>query len=221
MVWIVSVVVMVLLLDGCSKTETAKQTTSGTRPVVAPSTPAADAPSSNPRKIVDYMAGMKDLKDYNKPVDKSELAKEAATAVQAASAAKKAAETKQASAPAPKAAEPTAAPAPVQPPPTKAPGDNVVAKAAPSAAPSVVTTATPVSREAPEFPREAVKASVDSGTVRARMTIDAAGNVTNVLIVEARPARVFDRAVRDTLGRWKFNSGAEGRSYETEVEFRR
>ena len=33
------------------------------------------------------------------------------------------------------------------------------------------------------------------GTVRARLTIDAAGRVTNVAIVDAQPRRVFDRAV--------------------------
>jgi TonB family protein len=82
-------------------------------------------------------------------------------------------------------------------------------------------TVTVVSRTAPEFPRDAVRAGVDAGTVRARLSIDSNGNVTNVQIVEARPARVFDRSVRDTLSRWKFNPGADNRTYDTEVEFRR
>ena len=80
---------------------------------------------------------------------------------------------------------------------------------------------TPITRAAPDFPRDAIRAGVEAGTVRARLTIDASGNVTNVQIVEARPNRVFDRAVRDSLGKWKFNNGADGRTYDTEIDFKR
>ena len=45
--------------------------------------------------------------------------------------------------------------------------------------------------------------------------------MTAVQIVESRPARVFDRSVRETLAKWKFNPGTDGRSYDTEVEFKR
>ena len=62
---------------------------------------------------------------------------------------------------------------------------------------------------------------VDTGRVVARMTIDAAGRVTNVDIVEAQPRRIFDRAVRNALSQWKFNEGAPGRTVESEVDFRR
>jgi len=81
--------------------------------------------------------------------------------------------------------------------------------------------ATPVTREPVEFPREAVKAGVDSGEVKVKVTIDAAGNVTDVQIVEAKPARIFDRAVRASMAKWKFNAGDANRSYETVVEFKR
>ena len=73
---------------------------------------------------------------------------------------------------------------------------------------------TPVSRVDPEFPREAVSAGADTGRVKARMTIDATGEVTRVEIIEANPRRLFDRAVVKTLSQWKFSAGAEGRTME-------
>lgn len=114
----------------------------------------------------------------------------------------------------PKAAEPVAASAPM-----------VVASAAPTSRPAPSQEVTPivsvVAREQPEFPRDAARQGVESGAVRARLTINASGDVTNVAIVQARPLRVFDRAVTSALSRWKFNPGAEGRTYDTEVSFSR
>ena len=81
--------------------------------------------------------------------------------------------------------------------------------------------ATPVTKEPLEFPREAVKAGVENGEVKVKVTVDAAGNVTDVQIVEARPPRVFDRAVRGSLSKWKFNPGDANRTYETVVQFTR
>jgi TonB family protein len=216
-------------LSGCSKTEAPKS--KGAVPMVGQN-PQENEPSA-PRKIVDYMAGLKNIKDESKSVTKEEMVRSSQQVVASAESAKAAAKPPEPAKPAPEpvktapttvAAAPPPAPAASQIPPSKtAPGDNVVAKAAPSSAPAPAATsiATPVTREAPDFPREAIRSGVDSGAVRARLSIDAAGNVTNVQIVEARPARVFDRSVRDTLSRWKFNAGSEGRSYDTEVEFKR
>lgn len=81
--------------------------------------------------------------------------------------------------------------------------------------------ATPVTKEPLEFPREAVKAGVESGEVKVKVVVDASGNVTDVQIVEARPPRIFDRAVRSSIAKWKFNPGDANRTYETNVEFRR
>jgi protein TonB len=80
---------------------------------------------------------------------------------------------------------------------------------------------TPVSRVDPEFPREAISAGADNGKVKARMTIDATGEVTRVEIIEANPRRLFDRAVVKTLSQWKFAAGADGRTMEIDVNFRR
>jgi protein TonB len=80
---------------------------------------------------------------------------------------------------------------------------------------------TPLNRIAPEFPREAMVAGTDSGIVKARMTIDASGEVTRVEIVDAKPRRVFDRAVVKTLSQWKFSPGGNGREKEIEIAFKR
>ncbi len=78
----------------------------------------------------------------------------------------------------------------------------------------------PVSRVDPEFPREAQLASVEKGRVKARLTVDASGEVTRVDIVESNPRRVFDRAVVRSLSQWRYERGAEGRTIEVELDFK-
>jgi len=78
-----------------------------------------------------------------------------------------------------------------------------------------------VTKVEPEFPREAVQAGADRGQVKARMTVDGAGEVIRVEILEAQPRRVFDRAVVRTLSQWRFNAGAAGRTVEIDVNFSR
>jgi len=78
-----------------------------------------------------------------------------------------------------------------------------------------------VSRTEPSFPHEAVAAGADHGKVRARMTIDGTGEVKRVEIVEANPRRLFDRSVTRALAQWRFNPGADGRSYEIDLDFQR
>jgi protein TonB len=82
-------------------------------------------------------------------------------------------------------------------------------------------TLTPVTREIPEFPREALQAGVSQGTVKARVTVDAGGRVSGVDIVDAQPRRVFDRTVVRSLSRWTFASGEAGRTTDVEIAFRR
>ena len=68
----------------------------------------------------------------------------------------------------------------------------------------------------PVYPRAAIRAGVAKGTVLARVMIDEKGNVYEVKIVKAEPARHFDQAVIDALMTWKFH--AEGEKYVGEVE---
>ena len=92
----------------------------------------------------------------------------------------------------------------------------VLALAAPS-----TTTATPVSRAPLSFPVLAINRGIDRGVVRARLAINAAGEVTGVSILSADPPRIFDREAVRSLEEWRFNSGADNRSYEVEIEFKR
>ena len=76
-----------------------------------------------------------------------------------------------------------------------------------------------VKKVAPEFPREAMKQAIDSGTVKAKMAIDPDGKVTEVTIIEAQPARVFDRAVKTALMDWRFEPSGEKQSHEVKLVF--
>jgi protein TonB len=87
--------------------------------------------------------------------------------------------------------------------------------------PAFAADAQVVSKVDPEFPREAVQAGADKGTVKARMTVDGSGEVVRVEILEAQPRRVFDRAVIKTLSQWRFNTGAAGRTVEIDINFTR
>jgi periplasmic protein TonB len=75
-----------------------------------------------------------------------------------------------------------------------------------------------ISRVEPAFPRAA---EVDRGTVRARLTVNATGAVTNVEIVEATPPRVFDRNVRSALTQWRYEGTGETQTKLVEVQFTR
>jgi protein TonB len=78
-----------------------------------------------------------------------------------------------------------------------------------------------VSKVQPEFPKEAVQAGVDRGHVKARMTLDASGEVSRVEILEAQPRRVFDKQVMKTLAMWRYAAGDANRAVEIDVEFQR
>jgi len=119
-------------------------------------------------------------------------------------------------------AEPAkAAPRTEPPKPVEAPKVAAVAPEAAAPVPAPAAAARVLSRVDPDFPREAVQSGADQGLVKARMTLDAAGNVTRVEVIEATPRRVFDRAVTRALSQWRFDEGASGRTVETEVAFRR
>jgi len=83
------------------------------------------------------------------------------------------------------------------------------------------THATPVSRSLPAFPPAAAAQGIRSGRVRARLDVDGNGYVAYVQILHSDPPRVFDQEAIRTLQRWRFNTGTDGRTYETELEFRR
>jgi len=67
-----------------------------------------------------------------------------------------------------------------------------------------------------EYPRAAIRANVQKGRVMARVMIDENGSVTDVQIISAEPARVFNQEVIEKLKTWKFKP--EGQQYSGTVE---
>ncbi|MFG6466796.1 energy transducer TonB [Roseateles sp. BYS87W] len=73
---------------------------------------------------------------------------------------------------------------------------------------------------APEYPAEAVKKNISSGSVRAKIAIAGDGKVSNVDVVEAEPKRVFDRAAVDALSQWKFEGTGAPQTHEVKLVFK-
>lgn len=71
----------------------------------------------------------------------------------------------------------------------------------------------------PDFPREAAQKGISTGVIKAKLTIEADGKVSDVEIVEAEPKRVFDRAVKQALMEWKFEPG-EKATHEVKLVFK-
>ena len=108
-------------------------------------------------------------------------------------------------------------------PTTTAPTEPIVIAppvvAPPAPKPAVRKGLVPVEVIKPEYPREAIRAGVQSGKVVCLLDVDEKGNVTEVKIKSAQPPRVFDREVINTLMRWKFIPDGEKYVAEVEVNF--
>ncbi|MFG6415661.1 TonB family protein [Roseateles sp. DC23W] len=89
----------------------------------------------------------------------------------------------------------------------------MLAVGAAQAAPKVVK------KVPPEFPSEAAKKGISTGSVKAKLVIEADGKVSDVEILEAEPKRVFDRAVKAALMEWKFEAGEKG-THEVKLVFK-
>lgn len=102
-------------------------------------------------------------------------------------------------------------------PPTE---PHVIAPPAPPAPPvqkpAIRRGVTRIAGDSPEYPKQAIRDNITKGKVVARLQIDEQGNVTEVTIVSAEPAKYFDRAVIQALKTWKFR--AEGEKYVGEVD---
>jgi protein TonB len=76
-------------------------------------------------------------------------------------------------------------------------------------------------RRDPVYPVEGIRQGIlRTVVVKARLTIDARGTVTDVVILEGGPIAAFGRQTRLTLRDWKFNPGVPGRSIDIEVTFK-
>ena len=65
------------------------------------------------------------------------------------------------------------------------------------------TEARPLVRVEPDYPRKAVRAGQE-GWVRLAFTITPSGSVTDVVVVDAQPRRVFERSAQRALEQWRF-----------------
>ena len=217
------VVAIALVLGACSKGEPKVKTSNAAPAQVAQDQSSAAATTSNGSDSVEAL--------------KERLARQEA-------ASKMFDAPKPVAAPAPVVAKTDPAPqpriesVPAKPLPTPAPPKSEPVKAEPVQVASTAPVQIPVARTepammpvsltpkvlervSPEFPREAIQAGADEGLVKARMTLDVSGNVTRVEVVESIPRRLFDRAVVRALSQWRFNDGPSGRTFETEVAFKR
>jgi protein TonB len=119
----------------------------------------------------------------------------------------------------PAASAPATASAPA--PAVEAPPPLQLASAAPTSAaprPAATTALKPISREPPDFPKEAIADGYKSGIVNARIHVDARGSVTGVDIMGSQPPKVFDRAARRALLRWQFEPNAAGQPADLDVD---
>ena len=63
----------------------------------------------------------------------------------------------------------------------------------------------PVSRIHPRYPRLAARRGIE-GDVTLQFTITETGLVTNIKVVDANPAGLFEQAAKDALSRWKYKA---------------
>lgn len=84
--------------------------------------------------------------------------------------------------------------------------------------------ATPVHREQPQYPRQALSRRIQ-GWVELAFSVDAEGQVLpeTIRVVAAEPEGVFDRAARRAIARWRFSTdelGRQGAELRQRLEFR-
>lgn len=71
----------------------------------------------------------------------------------------------------------------------------------------------------PEYPSAAIKKGVTSGSVKAQIQIGPDGKVTGVVILEAAPPKLFDKAVTEALMEWRFEGNGEKQTHELKLVF--
>ena len=64
----------------------------------------------------------------------------------------------------------------------------------------------PIKRVEPEYPTDALRARTE-GFVEVEFTVDASGKVESVSVLNARPARTFERAAVAAVKQWDFAPG--------------
>lgn len=68
----------------------------------------------------------------------------------------------------------------------------------------------PIKRVEPEYPEDALRTG-KTGFVEVEFTVDAAGKVDTVSVVNAKPARTFETAAVKAVKQWRFAPGGDNR----------
>jgi len=72
--------------------------------------------------------------------------------------------------------------------------------------------ARPIFRVTPKYPIEAMRKGIQ-GWVKLAFDINEIGKVVNVSIIDSQPKRIFDKAARRALGKWKYQAkSVDGKS---------
>ncbi len=90
-----------------------------------------------------------------------------------------------------------------------------------SAAPAYAQAASPkVLKKVPlDFPQRAVRAGVDRGVLKTRVTVDGSGSVTAVEVVETQPAkaRMLAESAIACIMDWKFEGNGKNQSFDLQL----
>ena len=71
----------------------------------------------------------------------------------------------------------------------------------------------------PEYPRAAERRELE-GHVKVSFDVDESGSVSNVAVVQAEPAGIFDSAATRAVSRWKFESGQPTAGITKTIQFK-
>ncbi|MCD2449696.1 energy transducer TonB [Methylicorpusculum oleiharenae] len=88
------------------------------------------------------------------------------------------------------------------------------AEGVPEGTGTVSTDVIPLVRIPPAYPQRAANRRVE-GWVKIEFTITTSGTVTDAVVVDSKPAAMFDRAALDAIKKWKFKAKiVEGKAVE-------